>query len=109
VLEENGYRVLEAASGIDALGICDRARERIDLLLTDVMMPRMSGAALAEGVRTRHPETRVVFMSGYTDEEAVRRAAADGGVRFLQKPYTPGGLLRAVRAALDARDPAVRT
>jgi FixJ family two-component response regulator len=73
------------------------------------MMPRMSGAALAEGVRTRHPETRVVFMSGYTDEEAVRRAAADGGVRFLQKPYTPAGLLRTIRAALDARDSAVKT
>ena len=109
VLEENGYRVLTAASGIDALTLCDRARERIHLLLTDVTMPRMSGAALAESVRERHPETRVVFMSGYTDEEAVLRAASGGGVRFLQKPYTPAGLLRIIRAALDARDHAVRT
>jgi FixJ family two-component response regulator len=72
-------------------------------------MPRMSGAALAEGVRDRHPATRVVFMSGYTDEAAVRQAAAGGGIRFIQKPYKPEGLLSTIRAALDAPDPAVRT
>ena len=108
VLEENGYRVLEAASGIEALSVCERTGEPIDLLLTDVVMPRMSGAALAEGVRERNPETRVVFMSGYTDEDSVREAASAGGVRFLQKPYTPAGLLRCVRAALDAAGPAPR-
>ncbi|HET9939892.1 MAG TPA: PAS domain S-box protein [Candidatus Eisenbacteria bacterium] len=105
VLEERGYRVLEAPSGIDALAMVERIREPIHLLLTDVVMPRMSGAALAEGVRDRHPATRVVFMSGYTDEAVVRQAAAGGGIRFIQKPYKPEGLLRTIRAALDAPDP----
>jgi len=109
VLEERGYRVLTAPSGIDALAMVERIREPIHLLLTDVVMPRMSGAALAEGVRDRHPATRVVFMSGYTDEAAVRQAAAGGGIRFIQKPYKPEGLLSTIRAALDAPDPAVRT
>jgi CheY-like chemotaxis protein len=109
VLEERGYRVLTAPSGIDALAMVERIREPIHLLLTDVVMPRMSGAALAEGVRDRHPATRVVFMSGYTDEAAVRQAAASGGIRFIQKPYKPEGLLSTIRAALDAPDPAVRT
>jgi len=109
VLEERGYRVLTAPSGIDALAMVERIREPIHLLLTDVVMPRMSGAALAEGVRDRNPATRVVFMSGYTDEAAVRQAAAGGGIRFIQKPYKPEGLLSTIRAALDAPDPAVRT
>jgi CheY-like chemotaxis protein len=109
VLEERGYRVLTAPSGIDALAMVERIREPIHLLLTDVVMPRMSGAALAEGVRDRHPATRVVFMSGYTDEAAVRQAAAGGGIRFIQKPYKPEGLLRIIRAALDAPDPAVKS
>jgi PAS domain S-box-containing protein len=109
VLEENGYRVLDAPSGIDALAMVDRVGEPIHLLLTDVVMPRMSGAALAEGVRNRHPETRIVFMSGFTDEAAVRQAAAAGAIRFLQKPYTPVTLLHIIRAALDAPDPVVRT
>jgi FixJ family two-component response regulator len=87
----------------------DRVGEPIHLLLTDVVMPRMSGAALAEGVRNRHPETRIVFMSGFTDEAAVRQAAAAGAIRFLQKPYTPVTLLHIIRAALDAPDPVVRT
>jgi PAS domain S-box-containing protein len=109
VLEEKGYRVLDAPSGTDALAMVERVGEPIHLLLTDVVMPRMSGAALAEGVRDRHPETRIVFMSGFTDEAAVRQAAAGGAIRFLQKPYTPAGLLRIIRTALDAPDPAVRT
>ena len=109
VLEERGYRVLEAPSGVDALAMVERIREPIHLLLTDVVMPRMSGAALAEGVRDRHPATRVVFMSGYTDEAVVRQAAAAGGIRFIQKPYKPEGLLRTIRAALDAPDPAVKS
>ena len=109
VLEERGYRVLEAPSGTDAIAMVERIREPIHLLLTDVVMPRMSGAALAEGVRDRHPATRVVFMSGYTDEAVVRQAAAGSGIRFIQKPYKPEGLLRTIRTALDAPDPAVKS
>jgi two-component system cell cycle sensor histidine kinase/response regulator CckA len=99
-LERSGYSVLVANDPIDALRIADEA-DGIDLLLTDVVMPQMNGRELAERVRTRRPDTRVLFMSGYTDDAILRHGVLDEGVPFLQKPVTPGSLTRHVRATLD--------
>ncbi len=100
-LERSGYAVLVASDPIDALRIADETAD-IDLLLTDVVMPQMNGRELAERVRARRPDTRVLFMSGYTDDAILRHGVLDEGVPFLQKPVTPGSLTRSVRQTLDA-------
>jgi PAS domain S-box-containing protein len=97
-----GYRVLTAADGAEAIEIADRYPGAIDLLLTDVILPRRSGPAVAEHVRTRYPECRVLFVSGYTANAIVHHGILDEGVRFLAKPFTPGALGRRVREVLDA-------
>jgi len=100
VLARNGYEVLEARSAGDALLLAERHDGSIDLLLTDVVMPKLDGPRLAARLRERLPRLVVLFMSGYDEEEvARRRVAKDGGV-LLQKPFTPRELLEAVRAAL---------
>jgi two-component system, cell cycle sensor histidine kinase and response regulator CckA len=101
VLDRAGYRVIEAASGPEAL---DRLAERagaLDLLLTDVVMPGMSGAELADHIAERHPEARVLYMSGYTDEAIGRHGVLDADVAFLGKPFSPDLLLQKVREVLD--------
>jgi CheY-like chemotaxis protein len=102
VLLRHGYRVLEARHGKDALTEAERYPERIDLLLTDVVMPEMSGVTLAGELRERRPDIRVLFMSGYTPEEILRRGAGDPGLALLQKPFAGEELARVVRATLDA-------
>jgi PAS domain S-box-containing protein len=102
VLLRHGYRVLEARHGREALSEAERHPERIDLLLTDVVMPEMSGLTLAAALRERRPDLRVLFMSGYTPEEILRRANADPGMALLQKPFAGEELARVVRASLDA-------
>ncbi len=104
LLVQRGYHVLEARHGKDALLEAERHREPIDLLLTDVVMPAMSGVALAAELRERRPELRVLFMSGYTEEEIVRRGDGGPGLRLLRKPFAGDELARAVRAALDTED-----
>jgi two-component system, cell cycle sensor histidine kinase and response regulator CckA len=103
VLEEYGYRVLEAGDGEHALEVVDGFADPIDLLLTDVVMPRMNGSELAARL-TRERGVRVLYMSGYTETSMVRGAAAPGA-GFLQKPFTPVSLARAVRDILDAPKP----
>jgi PAS domain S-box-containing protein len=100
VLEEYGYRVIEARDGKEALEVAKGFGERIDLLLTDVVMPRMNGSELAATL-TRERGVRVLYMSGYTETSMVRGAAAPGA-GFLQKPFSPVVLARAVRELLDA-------
>jgi two-component system, cell cycle sensor histidine kinase and response regulator CckA len=100
-LERAGYAVLVAQDPDDALRLCD-ARQPIDLLLTDVVMPHMNGRELAERVRARYPATKALFMSGYTDDAILRHGVLDAGVPFLQKPITPTTLARRVREILDA-------
>jgi nitrogen-specific signal transduction histidine kinase/CheY-like chemotaxis protein len=105
VLELHGFRVLEADRGEDALQISERHEGPIHLLLTDVIMPGMSGRALADRLGTGHPETRVLFMSGYTDEAIVHHGVLESGIAFLQKPFTPDSLARKVRETLGVKNP----
>ncbi len=101
ILEMNGYRVLEAAQGTEALRICRESQDPVHLLLTDVVMPGMSGRDLAREVERLRPETRVVYMSGYTDDALGKHGVLEPGVILLEKPFTPDTLLTAVRSALD--------
>ncbi len=100
VLERAGYRVLEASDPRFALMLAREHEGPIDLLLTDVVMPRMSGPELAQQLSAERPGLRVLFMSGYADEPMVRRGLLDSGVHFLPKPVTPDQLLSAVTRAL---------
>jgi nitrogen-specific signal transduction histidine kinase/CheY-like chemotaxis protein len=101
VLAGLGYTVLEAASAADAILIAQRHVGLIDLLLTDVVMPRMGGGALAEAVTAVRPETKILFMSGYTDDAIVRHGVLEAGVQLLEKPFTPERLSAKVRVVLD--------
>jgi CheY-like chemotaxis protein len=103
VLRQHGYQVLEAMDVPDALRICREHPERIDLLLTDVVMPVMSGRELAERVAEIRPEIKVLYMSGYTDNIVVSHGVTSIDKEFLQKPFTPRSLARKVRESLDRR------
>jgi len=100
-LESKGYRVLEASDGEIALQICRDHGESIDLILSDVVMPRMGGRELCEKVADICPSTRVIFTSGYTDDAVVRNGVYQAESDFLQKPFTVNTLLRKVREVLD--------
>jgi CheY-like chemotaxis protein len=101
-LKRYGYTVLEATSGEEALQIVRANEQPIDLLLTDVVMPSMSGPALAAEVRAIRPDIRVLFASGYTDDAIVRHGAVQDDLAFIEKPFTPQGLARKVRDVLDS-------
>ena len=103
VLDNEGYRLLEAANGVAALSICAQYEERIHLLLTDVIMPEMSGRALADRLVPQHPEMKVLFMSGYTDDVIADHGVLDAGTAFIQKPFAPDVLAKKVRDVLDGR------
>ena len=102
MLEAQGYDVLEAADGDDARRIVEDRDGRIDLLLLDVVMPGRNGREVAEHLTARWPGLRVLFMSGYTDDEILLRGLVRPGVAFLSKPFTPDRLARVVREVLDA-------
>ena len=101
VLERLGYTILEAMNAIEAVLIAEQHAGLIDLLLTDVVMPRMGGGALAEAVTAARPETKILFTSGYTDDAIVRHGVLEAGVQLLEKPFTPDALADNVRAVLD--------
>jgi CheY-like chemotaxis protein len=101
LLRGAGYTVLEAGYGDDALRIAEQHGETIDLLVTDVVMPRMSGWALAEQLSARRPGLRVLFVSGYAEGIESGGGPSPANAAFLQKPFTPDALARAVREVLD--------
>ena len=102
-LATNGYRVLSAKHGADALGIAERHEGPIHLLLTDAIMPGMSGRELATHVAEIRGGIKILYMSGYTDDAVVRHGVLAAEVAFLQKPFTPDALARKVRNVLDDR------
>jgi two-component system, cell cycle sensor histidine kinase and response regulator CckA len=101
ILERNGYHVLEATSGGDALLICERYEGKIHVLLTDVVMPRMSGGELWKRLQPIRPDMKALFMSGYTDDAIVRHGVLSLALPFVQKPLMPKALLAKLRAVLD--------
>jgi len=106
VLEARGYTVIPAANGEDALRVAQRHAGGIALLLTDVVMPGMSGKDLQYRLEQQRPGVRVLYLSGYTDESVVHHGVLEPGVAFLQKPFTAEVLTRKVREVLDTPPPA---
>jgi PAS domain S-box-containing protein len=105
ILEMSGYAVLEARDGAEALEISERHPGRIHLMVTDVVMPQMSGRELAAQMASLRPDVRVLFMSGYTDSAIVRHGVLDPGTAFISKPFTPDALAAKVREVLDTPRP----
>lgn len=103
VLERVGYKVLVAASGDEALDLLERHEGAIDLLFTDVVMPGISGRELANIVTRRHPDMKVLFTSGYTDNAIVSGGMLYEGTVFINKPYAIKDLTRKVRDVLDSQ------
>jgi two-component system, cell cycle sensor histidine kinase and response regulator CckA len=102
ILQKGGYRVLDAQNAGEALLICEQHPHTIEMMLTDVIMPRTNGRQLAERVAPLRPAMKILFMSGYTDDVGLREGVLAGGLAFLQKPFTPADLLRKIREVLDA-------
>jgi CheY-like chemotaxis protein len=102
VLESCGYSVIEAGDGVEALEIFEKSEKRIDLLITDVVMPRMGGPELAEKLLALVPNLPILFASGYTDDAIVRHGVLETNVNFIQKPFTIDDVARKVRDLLDS-------
>jgi CheY-like chemotaxis protein len=103
VLRQSGYDVIEARDALEALRRAEAHARPIDLLVTDLVMPEMSGRELAARLTAARPHLRVLYMSGYTDRGVTRQRGFEPGAAFLEKPFTPQILAARVRAALDAR------
>lgn len=103
VLQSCGYTVLEGGDGNEALRVARRHSGPLHLLLTDVVMPNLGGRQVAEQVLVLHPEAKVLFLSGYTDDAVVRHGVQEAHTNFLQKPFTPSCLAQKVREILDQR------
>jgi two-component system cell cycle sensor histidine kinase/response regulator CckA len=105
VLEAEGYRVVEAEDAIDGIRVCEQFRGKIDLVLTDVVMPGMNGRDMARKLTERHPYLKIMFMSGYTDNPVLREAFSDCRTVYLQKPFTVQTLCGKVKDMLAGRMP----
>ncbi|MDI6791124.1 MAG: response regulator [Thermodesulfobacteriota bacterium] len=101
ILKRQGYQVLEAASGAEALLICERQEVRIPLLITDVVMPGVSGRDLAQRLLLMHPEMKILFMSVYADDSIVYYGILEERISFIQKPFSIDRLVEKVREILD--------
>ena len=102
ILKLKGYKVITPSNPTEAAQVCEQHEGPIHLLLTDVVMPTMSGPQLAEHVAFLRPGLKVLYMSGYTDNAIVPHGILEEGIPFLQKPFTPDSLTRKVREVLDA-------
>jgi PAS domain S-box-containing protein len=103
VLKSCGYTVLVARDGIEALRVAREHPGRIDLLVSDVVLPRIGGRELSKQIKEIHPEAKVLYVSGYTDDVVVRHGILEARVAFLQKPFGPAGLASKVREVLDSK------
>jgi PAS domain S-box-containing protein len=104
ILERNGYRVLEARNGGEALLLCEQHQGPIHLLVSDVVMPQMSGGQLAERLASLQPAMKVLFMSGYTDDAILHHRSLEAEAPFLHKPFNPEALAQKVREVLDGEE-----
>jgi two-component system cell cycle sensor histidine kinase/response regulator CckA len=102
ILEMSGYRVIEAAGGSEALAASSAHNGEIDLMITDVVMPGMSGRELAEEMSRRRPKMKVLYTSGHTDDAMIHHGVLEKGIPFLQKPFNLESLIDKVRDVLDA-------
>jgi len=100
-LKRQGYEVLEAPDGGKAFMLCEAYKEPIHLILTDVVMPGMSGRKLVDRLKVIHPEMKILYMSGYTDNAILHHGILEPGTNFIQKPFTVESLPRKVREVLD--------
>jgi DNA-binding NtrC family response regulator len=102
ILERAGYSVITASNGREALAIHERHDAKIDLLLTDMIMPEMNGRELVARIRERDPEVAVLVMSGYTEQTSISQSLVESGSVFIQKPFTPESLTAKVRSAISS-------
>jgi PAS domain S-box-containing protein len=103
ILSRQGYTVLEARHGADALQILDRTPRPVDLVMTDLMMPEMTGRELIPELRARLKNLKIIVMSGYDEKAAMGGESLPAGTGFIEKPFTVKGMLQAVRRALDGK------
>ena len=101
MLKKHGYRILQAADALEAMQISDKHSEPIDLLLTDVVMPHMSGRQLAEQLQPHRPQMKVLYLSGYTENAIVHHGVLEANVEFLAKPFSQEALANKIREILD--------
>jgi two-component system cell cycle sensor histidine kinase/response regulator CckA len=101
LLERHGYTVIEARHGVDALRIVEEGQRRVDLVITDLVMPEMGGRELVERLRARHPAMKVLFMSGYSERAVTQDGTMPPGTGFVEKPFTVEQLTRRTREILD--------
>ncbi len=102
ILQEQGYTVLEARHGREALDLTEKEMESVQLTVTDVVMPEMDGRDLAQHLLRRKPDMKVLYVSGYTNNAAIRNGLLPPGTAFLEKPFTPESLIRKVHEVLAA-------
>jgi two-component system cell cycle sensor histidine kinase/response regulator CckA len=100
-LRNKGYNVIEARSGEAALELMGETAEKIDLIITDVVMPRMDGPGLVREVRETHPNMKVIFISGYTEDSFRQRLDSDSNIHFLPKPFSLKQLATKVKEVID--------
>ena len=105
-LRKSGYRVLDAADGIQALAVAAAHIAPIHILVTDVVMPRLSGRELVTRITAARPELKILYISGYTDDSIFRHGVLEGGVAFLQKPFNLKDLTQKIRQVLDGESAA---
>ncbi|HLP43504.1 MAG TPA: response regulator, partial [Fibrobacteria bacterium] len=102
ILAGEGYRVVEAANGPAALQAFTAGGQAVDLVLSDILMPGMSGRELVQALKSLRPDLKVIFMSGYIDDEAFAVGLGSGSAPFLAKPFSPTNLIAKVREVLES-------